>query len=61
MADLILQEFGDLFGKNLVQFLSIEKREMLGEQSAPAKQTIVNHFRMTGCLNKVKKKLSGLA
>jgi len=58
MADLILQDFRDLFGKNPVQFLFIEKREMLGRQSAPAKKTTVNGFRITGSFNRVKQERS---
>jgi hypothetical protein len=55
MADLILKDLRDLFGKNLVQFLSIEKRKMLGGQSLPAKKTTANRFKITDSFNKVKK------
>ena len=32
MADLVLQDFRDLFSKNLVRVLSNEKTKMFGEQ-----------------------------
>jgi hypothetical protein len=47
MADLILQDFRDFSGMNLAQFLSIEKKEMLGEETLRIKQTTVNRFRIT--------------
>jgi hypothetical protein len=55
MTDLILQGLRELFGKNLVQFLSSEKRKMLGERSVPTKQTAVNCFRITGFSRRAKK------
>jgi hypothetical protein len=38
MSDLILQDFGDLAGKVLVQALSNEKERMLGEQKFHVKK-----------------------
>ena len=45
MADLVLQEFRDLFNKNLVQTLSNEKTEMFGEQKFHAKKREDNRLR----------------
>jgi hypothetical protein len=45
MADLVLQEFRDLFSKNLVEILSNEKTEMFGEQKFHAKKRKDNRLR----------------
>jgi len=47
MTDLILQDLNYLTSEGLVQILSSEKREMLGEQRVPAKKKVVTHLYLS--------------
>jgi hypothetical protein len=38
MADLVLQDFGDVFSENLAQALSHEKTKMFGDHKVPTKK-----------------------
>lgn len=56
MTDLILQDLENLTSEGLVQILSNEKREMLGEQRVPAKKRGVNRSSsFAGSFTKVRK------
>jgi hypothetical protein len=61
MADLVLQDFGDVFSENLAQALSHEKTKMFGDLKVPAKKGGLNHLfpnSITVAFTIVRKKLS---
>jgi hypothetical protein len=58
MTDLLLQDLKNLTGEGLVQTLSSEKKEMFGEQRAPARERGVNYLFLSlfaGSFTKVRK------
>jgi len=58
MTDLFLHDLKNLTSAGLVQILSNEKKEMLGEKRAPATTRAVNHFclrSVAGSVTKVSK------
>ena len=58
MTDLLLQDLKNLTSEGLVQILSNEKKEMLGEQRVPAKKRAVNRLysgSFAGSVTKVRK------
>jgi len=58
MTDLILQDLNNLTSEGLALILSREKREILGEQRAPAKKRAVNRLYLSsfaGSVTKVRK------
>lgn len=61
MADLVLQDFGDVFSENLAQTLSHEKTKMFGDHKVPAKRRELNHLfpnSITVAFTIVRKKLT---